>query len=73
MKRIRFIGQRGEVQYCLKLGSIGLENPTERWFDAEDEISVEINPNAINNECVDLVFLNGEYAIEVPKEFFYVI
>ena len=70
---IRFVGERGKAHHFLKLGPVEVWNPPEREFQGGDEITVQIHPNAINPDCVDLTFDDGQYAIEVPKDFFVII
>lgn len=60
--------------YYLKLGVIDLEKPLERKFKGGDVIEVkDITANKLNDECVDIIFADGEFAIEVPREFFTII
>lgn len=70
---IRFIGERGRAHHFLKLGPVEVWNPPEREFRGGDEISVQIQPNALNPDCVDLIIEDGQCAIEVPKDFFVIV
>ncbi len=67
---IRFIGERGRAYYYLKLGPSDVEKPPQREFQGGDEVRVRIQPNAINEECVDLTFEDGQFAIEVSRDYF---
>ncbi len=69
---IRFAGKRGKTSYILKLGP-QVSDPPERRFEGGDEASVQFRPNALSPDCVDLTFEDGEFAIEVPREFFVIV
>jgi hypothetical protein len=70
---IRFVGERGKAYHFLKLGPADVWNPPEREFQGGDEIRVQIQVNVINPNCVDLTFENGQFAIEVPRDFFVIV
>jgi hypothetical protein len=70
---IRFVGERGKAHHFLKLGPADVWNPPEREFQGGDEVMVQIQPNAINPNCVDMTFEDGRFAIEVPREFFVIV
>ena len=70
---IRFVGKKGRQCYFLKLGPTDVEKPPEREFQAGDEIRVQIRPNSLNGDCVDLTFDDGQFAIEVSREFFEIV
>ena len=70
---IRFVGERGKAYHFLKLGPAVDWNPPEREFQGGDEITVQIQPNAINPNCVDLTFEDGQLAIEVSRDFFVIV
>jgi len=70
---IRFVGERGKSHHFLKLGPVDVWNPPEREFQGGDEVMAQIRPNAINQDCVDLTFEDGQFAIEVPREFFVIV
>ncbi len=70
---IRFAGEKEKACHFLKLGPTDVWSPPEREFQGGDEIMVQIQPNAINANCVDLTFEDGQFAIEVPKEFFVIV
>lgn len=48
-------------------------NPPEREFQGGEVISVRIRPTEGKPDCVDLTFEDGQFAIEVPREFFTVV
>ena len=70
---IRFAGEKGETFHCLKLGPIHDPNPPEREFQGGDEIAVQFKPTPGKSDCVDLTFEDGQFAIEVPREFFEIV
>ncbi|MCR4414679.1 MAG: hypothetical protein NUV77_19870 [Thermoguttaceae bacterium] len=70
---IRFIGERGKAYYYLKLGPMDLANPPEREFQGGDEVVVRMEATSAKPDRVDMVFQDGEFAIEVPREFFDVV
>lgn len=70
---IRFVGERGNDCHILKVGPTGVWQPPEREFQGGDEIMVEIRPNALSPDCVDLTFEDGLIAIEVPRDFFAIV
>lgn len=70
---IRFAGKKGDAFHYLKLGPINDPNPPEREFQGGDEITVQIQPTPGKSDCVDLTFEDGQFAIEVPKEFFEIV
>lgn len=70
---IRFAGERGKACCFLKLGPVDVCNPPEREFQGGDEVRVQIQANAKNLNCVDLRFEDGQFAIEVPREFFVIV
>jgi hypothetical protein len=70
---IRFVGESGRTRHFLKLGPADVWNPPEREFQGGDEIRVQIQPNALSPDCVDLTFEDGRFAIEVPRDFFVIV
>lgn len=70
---IRFVGKRGEQHFWLKMGPVDVWDPRQRKFQGGDEVVVRILQNKMNPDCVDLTFEDGEFAIEVPREFFEVV
>jgi|GEM_PF-3826883 len=73
MALIRFVGKRLRQCYFLKLGPTDAEKPPEREFRGGDEIRVQIQPNSVSEDCVDLTFEDGQFAIEVSREFFEIV
>ena len=70
---IRFVGEKGRAYHYLKLGPADVANPLEREFQGGDEVRVQIQPNALNPDCVDLTFEDMQLAIEVPRDFFVIV
>jgi hypothetical protein len=70
---IRFAGERGRACHFLKLGPMDVRNPPEREFQGEEEVTVMMEETTGKPECVDIEFDDGQYALEVPKEFFVVL
>jgi hypothetical protein len=70
---IRFVGERGKAYHYLKLGPMDLANPLEREFQGGDEVLVRLEDTPGKPDCVDICFEEGEFAIEVPKEFFEIV
>jgi hypothetical protein len=70
---IRFVGEKGSTYHYLKLGPVDVANPPERTFEGGDEVKVLILLNSVNPDCVDLTFADGEFAIEVPRDFFEIV
>ena len=70
---IRFVGEKGETYHYLKLGPMDIPNPPEREFQGGEEITVQIQPTPGKPDGVDLTFEDGQFAIEVPKDFFVIV
>jgi len=52
---------------------MGVEKPPTRWFDGGDEAVVQIRPTPKVPDCFDLTFDDGEFALEVPQNFFAIL
>jgi hypothetical protein len=70
---IRLVGERGAAYHFLKLGPVGDPHPPEREFQGGDEVIVRIQATAGTDDCVDLMFEDGQFAIEVPCDFFVIV
>ncbi len=70
---IRFVGEPGAAYHFLKLGPVDNPDPPEREFQGRDEVIVRIQSTAGKEDCVDLTFEDGQFAIEVPCDFFVIV
>ena len=46
-----------------------LSDPPEREFQGGDEVMVVITPISGKPDCVDMTFEDGQFALEVPRDF----
>jgi hypothetical protein len=70
--KIRFAGTRDDY-YFITLGPIEEIEPREREFRGGHIVEVVLTERPGKPDAVDLTFADGEYAIEVPKEYFVVL
>ncbi len=71
--QIRFVDEPGEACHYLKLGPMDNPTPPEREFQGGEVVSVQMRPTDGKPDCVDMMFDDGEFAIEVPRDFFVVV
>jgi hypothetical protein len=70
---IRFVGEPGTACHYLKLGPVDAPYPPEREFQGGEEVTVLIQPTVGKTNCVDLTFDDGQFAIEVPCDYFVIV
>jgi hypothetical protein len=71
--KIRFVGHGEACCYFLKLGPMEEIHPREREFRGGDEVEVILTQRPEKPDAVDITFVDGDYAFEVPTEFFIVL
>jgi hypothetical protein len=70
---IKFVGDRKTRCYFLKLGPMEEMHPREREFRGGDEVAVILTQRPEKPDAVDITFADGDYALEVPTEFFIIL
>jgi hypothetical protein len=70
---IRCRGGQEDSVFFLVLGPMEAPGRRERGFRGDDEVEVILAERADKPDTVDLTFSDGEYALEVPEEYFRVL
>ncbi len=70
---IRFVSDSKRNCYFLKLGPMEELSPLEREFRGGDQVVVRLTRRPEKPDRADITFADGEYALEVPTEFFHVL